>query len=91
MRAELIDVERALDIRDELLWQSSDLAERNPTSPRSLQDCASHVAVARLLVRSDADLVVVVDDEHLGAEVARIARDAGAEVRTRFAARRRLR
>jgi hypothetical protein len=67
-RDELLNFDATLDVRNELRWQTTDLAERNPFTSGFLHACCSALALVRLAAR-DSDLLVVVDDAQLGSRL----------------------
>jgi len=81
-RRELLNFDDALELRSEVLWQTTDLAERNIFTSDFLHACCSALAVHRILEDADGDLLVVVDDSLLRWRIAELARGAGRDART---------
>ena len=83
IRAEVVNVDARLVIESELLWQSSDLAERNPYTTQFFFHCCASIAFDRLLRELDRDLIVFTEDWFLTGWFAQHARDLGFAVHHR--------
>lgn len=79
-RAELLGFDAALRVRDELLWQCTDLADRNPFTSAFLYSCCVYLAADRLIDGAAGDLALVFDDPLVARLVARRARARGVAV-----------
>jgi hypothetical protein len=79
-RADILNFDEALEVRDEVHWQATDLAERNVFSSGFVHACCCALALERLLRTTDDELLVVVDDVLLGRRLAGIARTRGRDV-----------
>jgi hypothetical protein len=82
-RHELLNVDELLVIRNEVLWQTSDLAEGNPFTHGLQFKLCCVLALRRLLEQDDSDLLILVDNPGLGRRLAQVARAYGRDGRSR--------
>jgi len=78
-RDELLNFDEVLELRSELRWQATDLAERNPFSSNFVHACCCVLVLDRIIETTEGDLLVVVDDAFLGRRLAAHARSRGCE------------
>jgi hypothetical protein len=73
-REEIINFDDALEIKNELHWQATDVAEHNLFSFSYVHACCSLLVLNRLARELDSDLLVVADDVFLARQLAGLAR-----------------
>ena len=82
LRREYIGLDRHLaQPQDDLLWQASDLAERNPYTSSLLHDCCLLWEAQEHLREDRGPALVFVENPVLGLELGRALRNLGREVR----------
>jgi hypothetical protein len=78
-RDELLNFDETLEIRSELRWHATDLAERNVFTSGFLHACCCALVLNRLLA-SHEDVLVVVEDPLLGRRLGELAKRLSHEV-----------
>lgn len=81
IRRDFLDFDRCLELEGrELLWQATDVAERNPYTSDLFYNCCAVLAFEEVLRRPATSLLVFAEDRFVAGELARRARSAGASV-----------
>jgi hypothetical protein len=78
IRMDFINFDQHLDLnRSELLWQTTDIAEKNPYTSDLFYNCCAYLAFDQILQTLETNLLVFLEDWFLGWQMAKHARGVG--------------